>query len=115
MIDIISTLVDLCKLAKIAGKVVGAVASGALSPPQKELLAAAAETGEFYVIETEQLIYPIIRAGDCSMGNENDPASLAKYLDAFKKLCESGYVESFGGKLFRLTAGGFDAARALLD
>jgi Mn-dependent DtxR family transcriptional regulator len=47
------------------------------------------------------------------MGNENDPASLAKYYEAFRKLCENGYIEHAGGALFRLTAGGFEKARNL--
>jgi len=80
---------------------------------EKELLQAAAQSGEFNVIILNELIYPIIRAGGTNMGDENDPASLAKYNDAFRSLCSNGYIEYADGCLFRLTAGGFEKARKL--
>lgn len=80
---------------------------------QKELLRSAAQSGEFHILDIDQLAYPIVQAGGVDMGDENDPASLAKYYEAFKQLCENGYVEHAGGALFRLTVDGFEKARSL--
>jgi hypothetical protein len=40
-------------------------------------------SGEFQILVADQLAYPIVRAGGIDVGDENDPASLAKYFDAF--------------------------------
>lgn len=103
-----STLKDLCELGKIGKDLLN---KHFLSETEKEILCSAAQTGEFHIVEVDQLAYPIIRAGGVQMGNENDPASLAMYYDAFKQLCENGYIEHAGGVLFRLTVGGFGKAR----
>jgi len=108
MINPISTLKDWCELAKM-GK--GLLNKHFPSETEKEILRSAARTGEFHIFQVDQLAYPIIRAGGIQMGNENDPASLAMYYDAFKQLCENGYIEHAGGALFRLTSGGFGKAR----
>jgi hypothetical protein len=57
----------------------------------------------------QKLILPLYfeTAGGRGMGDEKDPASLAEYYDAFKQLCENGYIEHDRGVLFRLTADGF--------
>jgi len=108
MINQISTLQDLCELAKMGKDLLN---KHFPSAAEKEILRSAAQKGEFYILQADQLTYPIIRAGADQMGDENDPASLAMYYDAFKQLCENGYIVHAGGALFRLTAGGFGKAR----
>ena len=103
-------LKDLCELASKGNEL---LKKHFPSPIQKELLRAAAPSGEFYVLQVDQLSYPIIRAGGKNMGNENSPTSLAEYYDAFKLLCSNGYIEHAGGVLFRFTKSGFDKARKL--
>lgn len=44
------------------------------------------------------------------IGDENDPASLAYYYEAFKLLCQNRYIEHVEGAFFRLTASGLDKA-----
>lgn len=83
------------------------------SPIQKEILRAAAQSGEFHILRADQLAYPMIRAGGVDIGDENDPASLATYYEAFKLLCKNGYIEHDRGTRFRLTSGGFDKARSI--
>lgn len=111
--DTISLLVGLCELASKGNGLVAKVKKHFLSSIQKELLRAAAQSGEFHVLQADQLAYPMIRAGGKDIGNVNNPASLAECYEAFKLLCSNGYIEHGGGELFRLTAGGFDKARKL--
>ena len=106
----IAILKDLCELASKGNEL---LKKHFPSPIQKELLQAAARSGEFQIIQVNELLYPIIRVGGIDMGNENDPASLAAYWDSLKLLCANGYIEHAGGALFRLTADGFDKARKL--
>ena len=40
-------------------------------------------------------------------------AFAAKYLEAFKNLCERGYIVHEGGHLFMLSGTGFEKAREL--
>jgi len=106
----ISILKDLCELASKGNEL---LKKHFLSSIQKELLRAAAQSGEFCVLQADQLSYPIIRAGSKNMGDGNNPASLAEYYEAFKSLCSNGYIEHAGDALFRFTKGGFDKARKL--
>jgi len=110
MNDPISILKSICELV-IKGK--DLLKKHFPNSIQKELLRAAAQSGEFYIIQADQLVYPIIRAGGKDMGDENDPASLAAYYDAFKALCSNGYIEPVAGRLFHLTKGGIEKARRL--
>ena len=111
MSEIISILVGACELADKGRGIVAKFIKKFLSPIQKELLQAAARSGNFYVIEIDQIAYPIIRAGGTDMGKASDPASLATYYEALKSLCSNGYVEHAGGVFFRLTTAGFNKAR----
>lgn len=110
MINPISTLKDSCELAKMGKDLLNRYFP---SETEKEILRSAAQNGEFHILQADQIIYPLIRAGGIQMGNENNPASLAIYYDSFKQLCENGYIEYAGGARFRLTAGGFVKARKL--
>ena len=106
----ISMLKDICDLASKGNEL---LKKYVLSPIQKEILRSAAQSGKFHILQADQLAYPIIRAGSMDMGDENDPASLASYYEAFKLLCKNEYIEHAGGAEFRLTSGGFDKARSL--
>ena len=108
----ISTLKDACELGKMGKDLLQKYFPTEL---EKELLRLVAQTGEFQILVADQLAYPIVRAGGITVGNESDPASLAKYFGAFKNLCSNGYVEHSSGQVFRLTSGGFDKARKLLN
>lgn len=110
MINPISTLKDSCDLFK-NGK--DLIKKHFPSETQKELLRLAAQSGEFHILNIDQLAYPIVRAGGVDLGDESDPTSMAKYYEAFRQLCENGYIDHAGGALFRLTAGGFEKARSL--
>ena len=110
MSDMIPLLVRLCESTS---KEVVKLRKRFLSRTEKEILRAAAESGEVHVIQVDQLAYPIIRAGNAAMGGGNDPASLASYYKAFESLRSNGYVEHVDGVLFRLTTAGFDKARKL--
>ena len=107
----ISILKDLCELASKSNDLLKKHFPSSI---QKEFLRAAAQSGEFQVLQADNLAYPIIRAGSKHMGNEYNPASLAEYHEAFKLLCSNGYIEHASGALFRLTADGFNKARKLI-
>jgi len=110
LINPISTFKDSCDLVK-NGK--DLIKKHFPSEIQKELLRKSAPSGEFHILNIDQLAYPIVRAGGIDMGDESDPASLAKYYEDFKQLCENGYIEHAGGAFFRLTAGGFEKTKSL--
>lgn len=107
----VSILKDLCELASKGNELLKKHFPSSI---QKELLRAAAHSGEFQIIQVNELLYPIIRADGTNMGDENDPASLATYWEALKSLCSNGYIEHADSHLFRLTAGGFNKARKLI-
>jgi len=102
---VISTLKDACELAKMGNDLLD---KHFLTETEKELLQLAAQSGEFHILNSDQLACPIVRVGGQEMGGENDPVSLAKYFGAFKNLCANGYIEHAGGQLFRLTSSGFN-------
>jgi hypothetical protein len=110
MRDVISALVAVCEFAS---KGRGLLRKHVLSPMQKQFLLAGRQSGEFHVIEVDQLAPPIIRSGGTAMADENDPASSAACYEAFKSLRDYGYIEHVGGNLFRLTRRGFAKARKL--
>lgn len=110
MINPIPALKSICDIVKNGKEL---IEKHFPSEIQKELLRSAARSGEFHILNIDQLAYPIVRAGGIDMGDESNPASLAKYYEAFKRLCENGYLDHAGGAFFRLTANGFEKARSL--
>jgi hypothetical protein len=86
-----------------------------LPEAEREILTAALSSGSIHVLEAQQLLYPLVSAGDRTLGSENDPQSLARYWAAFQRLQELGMVEHAGGALYRLTALGFSSAVLLSD
>ena len=114
MIDILA-LASLCKSAIEGGnKVREEYKRRKLSEAEKELLIAAAEDGEFLVIQLNE-VPNFIRAGgkDFIDHKAGDPAIAAMYEDAFTNLCKRGYIKPDEGFLFRLTYAGFEKARQL--
>lgn len=109
----IASLITLCKTVLTGGsKIVEAYRRKRLCEEEKELLQAAAQNGEFYLPSTDQT-GDCVRAGGKDFVDEADPAFAAKYLDAFRSLCERGYINPKGGRLFMLTRIGFKEARQL--
>ena len=115
MVDIVS-LVALCQAALAGGsKVIEQYKKTKLSEAEKELLIAAAKKGEFQLLSVDQIPGTWVRAGGKDFLNTktSDPAFAAKYLEAFRNLCERGYIVHEGGHLFMLTGSGFKKAREL--
>ncbi len=115
MIDITS-LVVLCETALAAGsKAVKAYANKRLSGEEKELLIAAAQTGEFFLIEAANIPGTWVRAGRRQFADLTDPAYAATYLEAFRSLCERGLIVHEGEGTFMLSGSGFRKARQLAN
>jgi hypothetical protein len=113
MIDVVASLVSLCKLAVEGGKIYEEFKRRKLSDAEKELLVTTAEDGEFYIMQVEEA--PVwVRAGGKDFMDADDPAIAAKYTEAFKSLCKRSYIEPDHGNLFRLTSEGFKKARKLV-
>jgi hypothetical protein len=116
MIDIAS-LITLCKTVGDALKtgkgVVEALQKKKLSDQERELLLAAAKKGEFFLTSVDQIPGTWIRVDGRDFVEAGDPAVAARYMEAFRSLCERGYVRHEGGHLFMLTGSGFDKARSL--
>ena len=113
MVDIAS-LVTLCETTLAGGsKLLELYRKKKFSKTEKELLIAAAKRGEFYLLSENQIPGTWIRADGKDFLDEGDPAFAATYLEAFRGLCERGYIVHEGGRLFNLTGSGFQKAREL--
>ena len=113
MVDIVS-LVALCQAALAGGsKVIEQYKKTKLSEAEKELLIAAAKKGEFQLLSVDQIPGIWVRANGKDFLDTGDPAFAAKYLEAFRNLCERGYIVHEGGHLFMLSGTGFEKAREL--
>ena len=114
MIDLAS-LVMLCQTALAGGSKVIESYKKRLSEAERELLIAAAQQGTFHLLSIDQIPGTWVRAGgkDFLDTETSDPAFAAKYLEAFRNLCERGYIVHEGGHLFMLTGSGFEKAREL--
>jgi hypothetical protein len=111
----IGTLITSCATALKAGaEMLAKVRAARLSPEAQDLLAGASETGEFHALDIDQSQYLLISAGGMNFADPNDPQQCARYQQAFKSLCERGYIEHQSGTLFTLTPAGFQAARKLV-
>lgn len=92
----------------------GALASNEpleLSPEERDLLIAAAKTGEIFLHTSNEGKW--LTAGNRKFPEDEDPASVAKYIAALKSLCGRGYAEYDEGDLYGLTSIGFEVARGL--
>ena len=85
-----------------------------LSRYEKDLLRAAADSGQFALLTAAQLPGPIVRAGAVTFpDHDGAPALDALYRDAFERLIRRGYVEHIIDQRFSLTSAGFARARTL--
>jgi tetratricopeptide (TPR) repeat protein len=82
------------------------------SEQEVELLAAAAEHGEFLIRSSEQAGKCVV-VGASEFANPDDPEVAARYLDAFETLRASGLIRYDRGDLYVLTGSGFKVAREL--
>jgi len=115
VIDIIA-LAALCKSAIEGGnRLLEEFKKRRLSEAERELLVAAAEDGEFHIIQVNEAP-DCIRAGEKHFPDDiaGDPAITEKYHDAFESLCKRGHLRHDDGILFRLTYAGFEKARQLV-
>ena len=115
MIDFVTLAISLCSIAVKGGsKAIEQYKKKKLSEAQKELLITAAKKCEFYILSVDEVPnwVRIERKDFCDV---NDPAIAIKYLDAFKNLCERGYIYHDSGILFRLTSIGFEKACKLVN
>jgi hypothetical protein len=115
MIDIAS-LVTLCQTVLAGGsKFIEGYKRKRLSKEERELMIAAAQKGTFHLLSVDQIPGTWVRAGDKDFldAATSDHAIAAKYLEAFRNLCERGYIVHEGGHLFMLTGSGFEKARNL--
>jgi len=114
LIDLVLSLAELCKTAIAGGsKVLEAYSKKKLSKEEYELLKAASKQGEFVLFSVDQIPGIWVRANGKDFCDNKDPAFAAQYLQAFRSLCERGYIVYEEGKLFRLTGAGFEKARSL--
>jgi hypothetical protein len=115
MIDVAS-LVTLCQTVLAGGsKLVEGYKKEKLSKAERELLISAAQKGTFLLRSVDQIPGTWVKAGDQEFldTETGDPAFAANYLEAFRNLCERGYIVHEGGILFMLTGSGFKKAREL--
>ena len=83
---------------------------------EKELLIAAYKLGggEIAYIDLSNR-YPFIMIAKKHFPDDNDFEKSAKYIKAFKSLCDSEYIEYVSGSLYRLTASGIELAKELAE
>ena len=115
MIDL-AYLVMLCQTALAGGsKFIEGYKKKRFSEAERELLIATAQQGTFHLLSVDQIPGTWVRAGgkDFLDTKTSDLAFAAKYLEAFRNLCERGYIVHEGGHLFMLTGNGFKKAREL--
>ncbi len=109
------TLITICKAALAGGnKVMSMLRKRMLTKEERELLVAAYKgKGKLYFCSIDAMPGGWIRAGSKGFVDNKDYAYNAKYLEAFRFLCERGYVEYRTGKLFMLTSSGYKRAMKL--
>ena len=100
-------------IIKEIGQRIRQMKSGRLSKEEKDLLTAAASKGQFRVWRVGQVRGEWISADRKHFNKQEDPAHDARYREAFKSLCERGYVTHLRGETFMLSGSGFDKARKL--
>jgi hypothetical protein len=86
-----------------------------LSPEAMQILVAASQTGQVFLLSVSQLAYPIIAAGECHFFSNDDPLLGATYAEAFESLVSLGLARHAGGQLYVLTVQGFKLGRAIAE
>lgn len=108
-------MIDIKSLASICEKKAGSKGGDEkdLTKEEEELLLSASETGEFCYLSGEEISESWVRAGNKDFKDEKKPALSDTYLQAFKSLCERGYVTFQGGRFFMLNGSGLIKAKEL--
>ena len=83
-----------------------------LTSEEKELLVAAAQTGEVHRIFVDQISF--VRVGKYFQ-DDSDPAFATKYLEALESLCKRGYIVHKSGTLYKLKGSGYKKAKELAE
>jgi hypothetical protein len=113
MIDIAS-LISLCNVAIAGGsKVIEKYKNKKYSDEEIALLKTGAQKGEYRLMSIAQSAGTWVRVNGHDFVDDDDPAVAATHLEAFRSLCERGYIVHEGGHLFMLTGLGFKKARKL--
>lgn len=110
----VTEFIAVCKAAiAVASKVKEVLAETRFTAEERELLVAAADKGEYHIFDADQRPAPwvVAEGGRKQFEDENDPAVAARFRDAFRSLCERGYIEYVSGVMFVLTGKGFERAR----
>jgi len=95
----ITGLIAICKIAVDSGtKIYASIRKQNLSDRERELLVHAAREGDFYILSTS-VHGSWVRAGTKDFLEKADRAHQAYYHDAFRALCERGFVRHEGGHL----------------
>lgn len=85
-----------------------------LTGPEIELLVAASDDGEIYLLPSQsQSVDQWVRVGDTNFVDESDPAVAAFYRDGLDALCERRLARHESGCLYRLRGLGFKVGRTL--
>ena len=111
-LELITTLISICKSAIAAGHGLKALANDQLSEREIEILTSGADGGLFQIIRANSVPLLFCNSSGESF-SDTDPAVAAHYLEAFRKLCHRGYVVPCDNELFQLSGTGFDIARDL--
>ena len=112
MIDV-AVFIAVCKTALSGGsRVYEMYRKKQLSKKEVEILIPAAKDGQMWILKTS-LYGSWLRSGRVDFFKQEDRAHQALYMDAFRSLCERGYVSHAEGILFGLTGVGFEHAREL--
>lgn len=112
----IASLITLCQTAFSSGsKLIERYRKKKLSDAERELLIAAAQKGIFLILDVNEIPGSWVRAGgkDFNDTEASGPAYAARYLEAFRNLCERGYIVHDSECLFMLNDTGFKKAREL--
>ena len=111
-IELIATIISICKSALAAGHGLKSLIDERLTEREEEILRTGSTGGVFQIIKANSL--PLLFCNSSAHAfQDDDPATAAHYLEAFRKLCHRGYVVPCDGDLFQLSGTGFDIARKL--
>jgi hypothetical protein len=111
-IEYIATLISICQSAIAAGHGLKSLIDERLTEREEEILRTGSTGGIFQIIKANSV--PLLFCNSSGRAfHDNDPATAAHCLEAFRKLCHRGYIVPCDGDLFQLSGTGFDIARKL--
>jgi hypothetical protein len=108
----VTSLVRRCEAAaRLGARALEKVREARLSPEEQALLVGASNAETLRIQDLDQSTIPLVRAGDSVFSTPQDPESCARYFEAFKSLCDRGYVQYQSESSFALTWDGVARAR----